>query len=96
MPEFNGPKCSKELKEENLEQVTGGALYYYHHDIGDAIPNFTGVCCNKNLTYVRFDYDKFLGNCKGFDAFKCDECGKEYRRYWEGSFWTINDYYFTN
>ena len=88
------PKCSKELKEEDLEQVAGGAMYYYHHDIDDAIPNFTGVCCNKNLTSNGHNYDRFQGNSIGFDLYRCDVCGKEYRRYWEGNFWTIHDYYF--
>ena len=86
-------KKTIELKEEDLEKVTGGRIYYYHHDINDAIANFTGVCCNKSLTPNGFDYERFQGNNIGFDIYKCDVCGKEYRRYWEGNFWTIHDYY---
>ena len=40
------------------------------------------------------DYDWWQGNNIGFDHYRCEVCGKEYRRYWEGNFWTIHDYYF--
>ena len=84
------PKIGVELKEDDLNKVSGGANPNYTTKTEiDKIPDFDGHCPDHGLC-LHFITDTSDADGNPFSLYECRSCHKEWRRYWYGDFWTTH------